>query len=586
MESPLEIWLAEQCERIPGANAGFAVIGESAHSPAAMLARWPARAALTPRLQATVESARHRGRVTLQEPVVQAGTPPHPPSCVAVPVLRDGLCVGAIGVSLRTASTGAAKQVADDLTRGLRSLETLLALESERDRLVDLVPLLGCLFDHQTLPRVAHALASSLAGRLDCERVSVGLRQRDSIRIVGLSTSVDIAEETDAIRDLRHAMEEAVEQDTLVEVPAAGPPPGHETLAHEHLLRSTEGGYVVTLPLAARGRAVGALTCEWSRTRVLDDLARERLRVVGSVAAPVIALLARAEATAGERARRWIDAQSERLFGTDSRVAKLAACGVAALLISLTFLPADYRVSADATLEGRIQRALVAPIDGYLGEAHARAGDLVKRGQVLARLDDRDLELERRKWLSKMSELQNEYREALASQDRIQVSILRAQIDKAAAETALVEELLGRTEVVAPFDGIVLKGDLDRVLGSPVEQGAVLFEIAPLDGYRIIVEVDERDIADVRVGQSGRLMLSALPDHPLALRVERITPISTSLDGRNYFRAEAVLEEPLAALRPGMKGIAKIDAGRRRFIWIWTHELLDWLRLALWAFLP
>ncbi len=191
-----------------------------------------------------------------------------------------------------------------------------------------------------------------------------------------------------------------------------------------------------------------------------------------------------------------------------------------------------------------------------------------------------------RKWQSQRAQLELEYREALALQDRTQVSILRAQIDQAAAQLGLAEEALGRTQVVAPFDGIVLEGDLDRSLGSPVERGSVLFEIAPLDGYRIIVEVDGRDITDVAVGQTGRLTLSALPDESISLVVERITPISTARDGRNYFRVEAALEEPIAALRPGMEGVAKIDAGRRRLIWIWTHELLDWLRLQLWSFLP
>ena len=73
---------------------------------------------------------------------------------------------------------------------------------------------------------------------------------------------------------------------------------------------------------------------------------------------------------------------------------------------------------------------------------------------------------------------------------------------------------------------------------------------------------------------------------PLPLSVERITPISTAEDGRNHFRVEARLEEPLDALRPGMEGVAKIDAGKRRAIWIWTHGLLDWLRLWTWSFVP
>jgi len=72
----------------------------------------------------------------------------------------------------------------------------------------------------------------------------------------------------------------------------------------------------------------------------------------------------------------------------------------------------------------------------------------------------------------------------------------------------------------------------------------------------------------------------------MSLVVERVTPISTAEDGRNYFRVEAALEEPVATLRPGMQGIAKIDAGDRRLLWIWTHELIDWLRLSTWTWLP
>jgi hypothetical protein len=88
------------------------------------------------------------------------------------------------------------------------------------------------------------------------------------------------------------------------------------------------------------------------------------------------------------------------------------------------------------------------------------------------------------------------------------------------------------------------------------------------------------------VGQRGRLALSALPGRPLPLAVERITPIATAEEGRNYFRVEAVLEEPVEALRPGMEGIAKIEVGRRKLLWIWSHEMLDWLRLRTWSLMP
>jgi len=83
-----------------------------------------------------------------------------------------------------------------------------------------------------------------------------------------------------------------------------------------------------------------------------------------------------------------------------------------------------------------------------------------------------------------------------------------------------------------------------------------------------------------------RSFTAALPDAPIALMVERVTPVWTSRDGRDFFRLEAALGESASALRPGMEGVAKIDAGTRPLLWIWTHELIDWLRLQLWSFVP
>ena len=57
-------------------------------------------------------------------------------------------------------------------------------------------------------------------------------------------------------------------------------------------------------------------------------------------------------------------------------------------------------------------------------------------------------------------------------------------------------------------------------------------------------------------------------------------------DGANIFRVEASLNELTDLLRPGMQGVAKVDAGRARLVWIWTHEIVDWLRLRSWAWLP
>ena len=119
-----------------------------------------------------------------------------------------------------------------------------------------------------------------------------------------------------------------------------------------------------------------------------------------------------------------------------------------------------------------------------------------------------------------------------------------------------------------------------------MKQGKLLFEVAPLDAYRVILKVDERDITQIKTGQHGELALSGLPHARMPFVVKQITPVSTPNEGRNYFRVEAELEHSSPLLRPGMEGVGKIDIGEHHLIWNWTHKLVDWLRLAAWNWLP
>jgi multidrug resistance efflux pump len=233
-----------------------------------------------------------------------------------------------------------------------------------------------------------------------------------------------------------------------------------------------------------------------------------------------------------------------------------------------------------------LQWDAVAPFDSFVVSSYVRAGDTVKKGQVLCRLDDRDLKLEQNKWQSERDQYLRKLREAEANHEMSEVQILSAQVQQADAQYALVTDRLNHVEITAPFDGVVISGDLSQLIGSPVELGKQLFEIAPLQAYRVILQVDESEMRLVKQGQPGQLMISGIVGEPIPLRVSKITPVATARDGRNFFRVEANLNQAPAQLRPGMDGEGKINVGERRLWWVLTHTFTDWLRLKLWGWLP
>ena len=104
--------------------------------------------------------------------------------------------------------------------------------------------------------------------------------------------------------------------------------------------------------------------------------------------------------------------------------------------------------------------------------------------------------------------------------------------------------------------------------------------------YRVILNVDESDISQIEIGQTGQLALSAIPDKRLDITVTNITPISSSTNGHTFFRVEANLNNKDQQLQPGMEGVGKIEVGERNLIWIITHKAMDKIRLMFWYLWP
>ncbi len=581
-------WLERQCKATPGASRGVVFLGAPDRGPYSPAAHWPDGTKLTPALAEAAEFAmsERRGMVRAPEPEELAEDRPSR-DVVSLPFLIDGALWGAAAIEVRHRPKAEQQGVLQLLGWGLQWLELLVRErnESHRAPLVPVVELVATALEHDRFQAAATAVATEIATRFGLERVSLGFRQGNHTELRAISHSARFGKSSNLVREIEAAMDEALDQGTTIAHPP--PPEGEPLVARAHqTLAARGGGAACTVPLTEGDRVIGALSLERVGEEPMPAETVALCEHAASLLGPILELRRLEDRSVLAKLRAAVHRQAEKLVGPAHVGTKLVALGLTATLLFLALARGDHRVTADATLEGTVQRVVTAAMDGFVIEAPVRAGDVVQEGQLLAALDDKDLVLEHSRWVGQREQTLREYREALAAHDRAQASILSARVAQANAQIELLEEQITRARLVAPFDGIVVEGDLSQSLGSPVERGEVLFEVAPLDAYRIVLEVDERDISDVEVGQKGQLALSSLPRDRLPFVVERIEPVSNAEDGRNAFRVEARLEHPSDLLRPGMEGVAKVEVGRRRLLWIWTHQLVDGLRLRLWTWLP
>jgi RND family efflux transporter MFP subunit len=579
-----QAWLGILCQWIPGTQAGLLLLNEERDRfvPAAV---WPDRERDMSHLAGVAQEALvERHGVVRDEPSGMA-------QC-AYPLLGAEETYGVVVLFVVARGEAGMRDALRLLHWGAGWLVGIFDKRSlvERDRrlnrsalLQDL--LLGALSERHEDP-AARWIVNRLAEALPCRqamlaRVSAG--SKESVELVSVSGSAGFESRASLLAAARDALKEAVEIGEPQAYPADDAATGGELLVASALTdycREAEAGGALALPLLTRGRCLGALLVEAEAP--LDAETRGFLETLALALAPCLdvqraagrGFLAHARASAHDALRALAGPRAPG-------IKVLAALGVLALA-GAAVLNVDYRVRSPATVEGLVQRAAVAPFAGFIASAPVRAGDTVHAGELLARMDDRDLKLDEAKAGADSELAERKLREALASGDAVAVRVAQADADQAHAELALARERLAHAVILAPFGGRVVSGDLSQRLGAPVEEGQVLFEIAPMHAWRVVLKVDERDIADLSVGESGALVLAGLPGRSFAIKVDRIFPVAQAGEGQNSFRVEARLLGSGAGIEPGMEGVGKVSAGEHALLWVGFHRLFNWLRYTAW----
>jgi hypothetical protein len=420
------------------------------------------------------------------------------------------------------------------------------------------------------------ALVWREAGRAELVTVShVDRFERTSRMVQALQGAALEVLSTDSRVRAWRVVDQGGAADTLL----AGPP------AHQVLLEALgDARGVVSVPVRNRsGLAEAVLVCVLDQ-RELPDEDIDELTAVLDMVQPALAKGRLDQSWWGRRWRLKTLGQLELLFGPGHPWIKAGAVIGSAAVLFMAFGTLPYRVEASAQLTTDSTRVVTAPNDGRLLEVLADIGDLIRKDQTLAQLDVADLRQQE-------LEVGSEIRRYLAEEDKARAagSLAEAQVarfrrEQSQARIKRVQALIEQAEAKAPFDGVIVEGERRNLLGSTVRRGDLLFRMAAVDGLYVVMQVPERDIRDLPAQAHGDLILLTQTSQQIRFRVTHFVPMAQvkGEEGNQFVVKAQIIGPPESWWRPGMTGLAKIDAGQRNVAWILFHRLYDTLRLYFW----
>lgn len=450
--------------------------------------------------------------------------------------------------------------------------------------LLDLLDLAAVVMRERHYGAAALALVNGVVARTGCTFAALGWRHGEHVRIEAISHLDRFERNTEYVNLLENAAEEALDQGCDIVHPSSDPAAGSAlvTQSHQHLYRALGFARVHSLVLGDERSEAVLLLAEQEVERDADWLSP--LHISLGLLLPWLARLRAADRWWGARFGSWLEALLGDLIGPSHVFGKVAVVLLVAGLLYAVFGTREYRVEATAQMGTDSTRVIGASFDGFLDRVEASSGDLVREGALLATLDTRELEQQEAETQADIQRYRAEADKARALGNLADVEIARRRLAQVEARLRRLRLSLTQARIVSPFDGVVVEGERKELLGAPVRKGDRLFRLARIEGLYGVLHVPESEIRHVAAGAHGELALLARPDRSIPFVVETLIPIAQvkGQEGSHFAIKARFSTPPEAWWRPGMSGLARIDAGPRNIAWIYTHKALDRLRLWLW----
>ena len=289
----------------------------------------------------------------------------------------------------------------------------------------------------------------------------------------------------------------------------------------------------------------------------------------------------------------WREKKETYMAWKMTRAQTVGGLGVVLLLL---IPPVPSRVTSDFLLQPGRDAHVRAEVPGRVRQVFVKQGDMVKQGQLLAVLENPELEANAETLAQQLAMVSSDVRSAQARADRDKTAAAIGEQARLGQEWSVAEKKVHSLEVRAPFGGVISTPVVDQRTGQYLSAGEDLCEIVDRSTMKARILVHDWELEDVRVGAPANLKVLPFPYRTYAGRVEQILP-AAALDRpvaqpqrlsrlgqelTNYFAVVMDFPNLDGTLTENMTGTAKISGKFSPLAWRAGRAAWRWVRSQVW----
>jgi len=459
--------------------------------------------------------------------------------------------------------------------RKLEILEALVKTSSEITATLD-------------LDRVLQSIVNGPASVIPYERAAIALEQRGRTQLKAVSGTARLNAEDPQYGPLSELLQWS---SIVVEPLLVTQHDGQISSDRQETRAKLEAYFAKTgmrafhlIPLMDEEGRVGSLSFESSDPDFLGEAHLEMIKVLASQATVALRNASLYKEVPFIGVLEPLLQKKQKFLAMEKRRRFALLAGAGAVLVFLVGFPLPLRVDGTAVVAPAHAAHLGAEVEGMVRTVNVHEGQAVKKGDVLASLEDWEFQSALAAAKAKYETAISQMDRALSNNDGTEAGIQRAQADYWQSEVARAEQRLNATLLRSPLDGVVATPQIEDSVGRKLKFGDSFAEIVDNSQALVDVQIDESDIGLLRRGEKASIKLDSFPTRTFHGEVMVVSPRAQFEGQERVFYARVSVPNPDGALRDGMQGRGKVSAGwrpagvvmlRRLALWAWSR-LWDW----------